>query len=231
MAETICWICGGAANSGEHKTKRTDLRDVFAKATQSAPLFLNSAKFKNRRVPSFDSRLIKSPSRICENCNNKRTQPYDLAWEKLSSWLRAKYKNSKAGTVIRADRLFTYDTARMMLNVHLYFVKLFGCLIKEGNIAIDLSTFSSALLWDKAHPNVYLKFGLGPTLKTGIAVGNSDIRTINTIDKCVMATWIYYVDWMDVMVMYIEDGQKRYGLKGSWHPRLGTNKITLSDFE
>jgi hypothetical protein len=227
----ICWICGEIAKSGEHKTKRTDLRDVFEKPTQSSPLFLNSARFKNRRVPSFDSGLIKSPSLICENCNNNRTQPYDRAWELLSSWLRTMHQHSKAGTIVRADRMFTYDTARKMRNVHLFFVKLFGCHIKEGNIAIDLSKFSSAILAGKAHSNVYLKFGRGPTMQHGKAVSMSDVSTINANERCIFATWFYYVDWLAVMVMFAADGQKREGLKGAWHPRFGTNKLILSDFE
>lgn len=231
MADQICWICGNEAKSGEHKIKRSDLRDVFGQLTQAAPLFFNSAKHKNCRVGSLDARLLKSPALICEMCNNNRSQPYDKAWEHFSAWLRNNHHSTEVGKAVRANRAFPYNTAKLMLQVHLYFVKLFGCHIKEANAAIDLVKFSSAFLTEKAHTNVYLKFGRGPTLPKGIAVGNSDMSMIYDDKKCVMATWIYYLDWMDVMVMFIEDGQRREGIKNSWHPRFGTNKIVISDFQ
>jgi hypothetical protein len=37
---------------------------------------------------------------------------------------------------------FPHDTAREMRNVHLFFVKQFGCLIVEGGISIDLAQIS-----------------------------------------------------------------------------------------
>jgi hypothetical protein len=37
-AKPLCWICNlNEANSGEHKTKRSDLLAVFGKPTQEAP--------------------------------------------------------------------------------------------------------------------------------------------------------------------------------------------------
>jgi hypothetical protein len=37
----LCWICGGLATTGEHKTKKSDLRDVFGKdpPTQAVPSY------------------------------------------------------------------------------------------------------------------------------------------------------------------------------------------------
>jgi hypothetical protein len=232
MAVEICWICKkDVATTGEHNTKRTDIRGVFGDVSQSSPLRLTSATKKNRPVGSLDSKYLKSPSLICANCNNAHTQPYDRAWEKLSPWLRIKLEGSTAGAIVRANRIFPTDTRRMMRNVQLYFVKQFGLKIKEANMPIDLSTFASAICNGKAHPNVYLKFGYGPTLQNQKIVGASDVNTVNDANgRCVFATWLYQVDRLAVMVMFAADGQKREGLKGAWHPRCGTNKLILYDF-
>jgi hypothetical protein len=60
-----CWICGDAATTGEHKTKRSDLRSVFGVPTQSNPLYLHDAAQRNRRIGSLDAKVLKSPGRIC----------------------------------------------------------------------------------------------------------------------------------------------------------------------
>ena len=59
MSETLpkCWICGDAATTGEHKTKRSDLRSVFGIPTQSNPLYLHDAERRNRRVGSLDAKV------------------------------------------------------------------------------------------------------------------------------------------------------------------------------
>jgi len=218
-----CWICGNTGLTGEHKTKRSDLHEVFGAVTQANPLYYHDNKRKNRPIGSLDAKLLKSPSRICANCNNARTQPHDRAWEHLSEALRT--RNMVSGMAVRADRIFSYNTAREMLNVHLYFVKLFGCHIMEGNIPIDITTFGASIMREKAHPNVYLKFGVSPTPITGM----SDVWTTPT--DCTFATWFYKVGNLAVNVMFAIDGEKRNGLIGAWHPKLGTNKLAISDFK
>ena len=50
-----------------------------------------------------------------------------------------------------------------MRYVHLYVVKLFGCMIVEGGVTqIDIGPFASSILNDRIHPNVYVAFGSAP---------------------------------------------------------------------
>ena len=226
-----CWVCGDPANSGEHKTKRSDMKDVFGQPSQSAPLRYHDKTKKNIPIGSLRNKHLKSPSLICSNCNNARTQPYDIAWEKLSKALRSRDPIPAAAGRIRANRIFNYDTRKQMLNVHLYFVKLFGCHIVESKIPINISTFSNAILNNKAHPCVYLKFGYCNTGPFGRHVGMSDIETAQTVDgKCAFATWFYEVANLAVNVMYAEDSENRQGLINAWHPRLGTSKLNIECF-
>ena len=142
----LCWICGkDPATTGEHGTKRTDLRDAFGTVTQGQPLFLHNAKRRNRRVGSLDAKPLKLPGKLCSKCNNERTQPHDMAWEKLSVGLRAWKPAIGPGTVIWPKRIFGADRAQEMLNVHLFFVKLFGCHIAGNNITIGLTGLAEAI--------------------------------------------------------------------------------------
>src|SRR5271167_3034428 len=75
-APLLCWICNrNEANSGEHKTKRSDLLAVLGKPTQETPFYFHDLEKPNRPVKSLDAKILKSPVRICAHCNSTRTQP------------------------------------------------------------------------------------------------------------------------------------------------------------
>ena len=44
------------------------------------------------------------------------------------------------------------------------------------------------------------------------------------------ATWYYWIDKLVINVMFAQDGEKRQGLLGAWHPKHGTNKLRIGDF-
>jgi hypothetical protein len=208
-----CWICGSAGMTGEHKIKRSDLRSLFQPPTQARPLYFHDEKTKNHRIGSLDAKILKL-SCICACCNNTRTQPYDRAWECMSEWLRCREPKIVAGTIIQANQIFPYGTAREMRNVHLFFIKQFGCLIAESGISIDLVSFANAILKDKAHPHVYLKFGCAPSIDDKVIAGRSNMKIVTrTIDgACAFATWLYHVGDLAVNVMYAAHGEQREGL-------------------
>jgi hypothetical protein len=228
--EATCWICGGAGTTGEHKTKKSDLKAVFGKRTQAKPLYFHDAEKKNRRIGSLNSKLLKSLGGICGYCNSTRTQPHDRAWEGMSEFLRINTAIAP-GVMVRANRIFPHDTRRQMLNVHLYFVKLFGCHIVERGILIDIAGFSKAIMNGSAHPNVYLKFGCAPP-EEKVTVGMSDIEAqIRASDQsCAFATWIYDLNGIWINVMFAADGERRLGLEGAWHPRMGGKTLLIADF-
>ncbi len=227
-----CWICGGDASSGEHKTKKTDLLSVFGKWTQANPLYYHDADRANQLVRGPKSDVLKSPSLICAHCNNERTQPHDRAWEVMSSWFRQNLPAMPTGSVVRATRIFPYDTKRQMLNVHLFFLKLFGCALLEaaGKIPIDLEPFASAIMRGRAHPDVYLKFGHGPAI-----VGRANLRNEQTSDKThQIAGWSYLLDGFEVQVLFAKSIASIISewvkATHAWHPRLGTNKLIVADY-
>jgi hypothetical protein len=234
MSETLpkCWICGDAATTGEHKTKRSDLRSVFGIPTQSNPLYLHDAERRNRRVGSLDAKVLKSPGRICPHCNNARTQPHDRAWEKLSVALRTRTPVIAPGSVVRTNRIFRYETAREMLKVHLYFVKLFGCHIAGNGIPLDITGFADAIMNEKAHSCVYLKFGCGRMFAGMPMTGMSDmwLTPAPPGGTSTFATWFYDVETVGINVMFAVAGERRQGLVGAWHPRHGTTKLTMADY-
>jgi hypothetical protein len=129
--EPLCWIYKkNKADSGEHKTKRSDLLAVLGKPSQDQPFYYHDQAKRNRAVGSLDAKILKSPVRICSYCNNAGTQRQDFAWEAMSDRLRS--RRLTVGQSVRCNRIFGYSTKREMIDVHLFFLKLTGCMIAEA---------------------------------------------------------------------------------------------------
>jgi hypothetical protein len=224
-----CWICGSVATSGEHRTKRSDLRALFGTPNQRDPFYFHDAARRNKPVGSLDAKVLKYSKVLCERCNNARTQPHDLAWQDLSGYLRARIPPLAAGDTFRPNRVFPYDTRRAMLNVHLYWVKQFGCAVAERSIPIDLAPFSRAILDEGVHPNLLIAFG--PSFEFPVEhIGASDMETAMFAGKCVFATWFHYIGRLAVNIVYAADGESREGMRHAWHPRFGTKRLVLKEF-
>ena len=231
VAPPPCWICGGPGDSGEHKTKRSDLKAAFGQPTQQQPLFFHDRVRKNQQVGSLDAKLLKSPGRICRHCNSARTQPHDRAWETLSEYFRTAMPALVPGVVVRLNRVFPYDTRQQMLNVHQFFVKAFGCLAIEGFLPIDMAGFAKTIMNDRAHPLVHLKFGI-PSSGTLVTAGRSDVWTLppGADGRANFISWFYSLPHIWVLVMFAAPGERRDGLVGAWHPSTGGKTIKMADF-
>lgn len=229
--EPLCWICNtNKADSGEHKTKRSDLLAVLGTPTQSEPFYYHDLHKANRPVGSLDAKILKSPVRICVHCNNTRTQSHDRAWERMSDRLRS--RQLAVGQWVRCNRIFGYHTKREMLNVHLFFLKLTGCMIAEAkanghDVPIPLDSFSDAIMSGRPHAEVYLEFGR----HDGI-VGRSDLHCW-TVDpgKGVLAAWLYELNTIAVSVIYAQAGRFEQR-RPVWQPRSrgNTKRFRIADF-
>ncbi len=221
-----CWICGANADSGEHLVKASDIRAVFGPVSQIKPLFFHTKERRNRSVPGVRANILKSGARICAKCNNQRTQPHDRAWENLSQYLRSREPFFRVGDRVRLAKVFPGAVRSSMLRVHLYFVKVFGCLILEHDIPINLELFSKALIQETPHPYIYI--GLCPPISRGLkSVGMSDVNTASLHGRVVFAVWYYMSDRFSVRIMYAEPSERRQGLVGAWHPASASKCIRV----
>ena len=228
-----CWICGDPADSAEHKVKRSDLKSVAGNFSQSDPLYVHTATHKNKRVGSLDAKVLKYSPSLCQYCNNTRTQPYDLAWRSLSETLRFRQPPITAGQRIRANKIFPYNTKHEMRHVHLYIVKLLGCILVEGGVMqIDIHPFANAILNNRIHPNVYAAFGPAPKVdgEEKVIASSSDLELALLGQQCAFGASICHVGNLWVRVMYALDGEARQGLVGAWTPRRGSKRLLMADF-
>jgi hypothetical protein len=205
------------------------MRALFGHVHQTQPLYWNSTSRRNERVKGLDASILKFNDVLCSRCNNERTQPHDRAWAALSVYLRSKPK-IRGGDRIDLGKVFPRAVHRSMLQVHLFFVKLFGCAVVENSLPVDIGSFSKAILNVTAHPNVHL--AVSPYID-GIASGSagySDLDTAQLNGRIVYATWQYILDRFSMRIMYAEPTEHRKGLIDSWHPSTIRKCLRVSTF-
>ena len=218
------------ANSQEHMIKKSDLKSVFGKPSKDYPVFFSAGAQKNIKVFGLNSDILKYPANLCADCNNRRTQQHDRAWQILSERLRGGYSPIKPGRIVRLNRIFPYDTSARMCAVNLYFTKQLGCRISAESIPIAISSFSNAILKDKFHPNIFLTFGFAAWAQGRKLTGMSEVNGQVVDGKCVAAAFIYHVNDLAVTISYIENTAGRVALPNCWNPAFNRNRIIFNNY-
>ena len=148
-----CWICDSPADSGEHKAKASDVRSIIGTPTNKIPFHLRMGDEK-LKLQGLDVDLLKWTQKICSDCNNSLSSPYDRAWEKLSSFLQ---KHPNGLPSVNLKTVYGDRFNDKFLNLYLYFAKQFGCYVSNENIGIDLKDFSYSLINKKVISNFYIR--------------------------------------------------------------------------
>ncbi len=203
---------------------------MFSNITQKNPVYYHSADKKNIPVGSTKSDRFKSDALICSDCNNNKTSPHDYAWQKLSEHLRKHPLDKRGPLKIRLSKAFERDIYRNSVNVHLYFVKLFGCRIVEESIPIDIGSFSEAILNNKPNPYIFVHFkkAIGSSLQT---LALTPVHLEHDGQKTIVAAWMYSVGDLNVEILYSPNSACTPFLKRSFHPNCRYKLIEFIDFE
>lgn len=230
----ICWICGASANSGEHVPKSASLREIFGDVSQAKPLFYSNDKKRNRLLQSINSKFVKLRV-LCEVCNSSLTQPYDLAWDQLWRYLSLNESSLKSGAWVRRSQVFGYCSSVSMIDLHLYVVKIMGCVAASQHLNIDMFGLSDAIMRRRPYPWVFFGVGKRMWLKKVKMAGSSDLKVVHdkVTGKCVFAVFfLAMADW-EFQIIYAAPGQLRDGMRNCWNPvsTHSTRRLQLKIFQ
>jgi hypothetical protein len=213
-----CWICGDEATTGEHLIKASDLRSYFGYVDQREPIYFHSDKKRNVPVGSVKSNRFMSQALLCAKCNNERTQPYDHAWEMLSGYIRGNWKLISKSKKVDLSKVFPGCVGQQSLNIHLYFVKLFGCRIVEAKVPIDIKKFSDCLLNRCAHDEIFLVLSKTAYLPNHKIAQITEIQARNIGSVTDKAAWIYTLGELSIQVGYLAKTADDILWPQAWHP-------------
>lgn len=221
----LCWICKlNPGTTGDHNPKKSDLKAIFGQIDPAKPLQYHHRRLrKPAPITSFDNNRLKSSSLICPECNNARTAPHDKAWEQLARFIRSR-RRLAVGQVIKLNQAFPQQRDRQMLNVHLFFCKIFGAKLIESGSPISADSFADAIMNDTPHPHFYLKIVLDNL------VGGSDLDTWPRAHDGLVALAIYRyrMDHFSIACIYALPVENWPQLRGAWHPSQKSLKIPIA---
>jgi len=194
-------------------------------------VFLQRGSATNDRIGSAKAGRLKFSQTICARCNDTLTQPYDHAWEQLSAHLHSRWVEIVRIGLFDLTRAFPGRTRAAALDVHLFFVKLFGCKLREDNISVPLDGFSHALCNRAPHPEVMLQI-VDTSNKYAhlLAARDTPVYTMRNEANQQLdgATWLYEIPPVGVKVHYIRSGTPLIVRGHSWHPNRPSKIVHLS---
>lgn len=225
-----CWICGEEGNTGEHIPKASDLRSYFGLVSQVCPIYFHSKTKPNIPIKSIKSDRFKSKAKICSHCNNTLTQPYDRSWEVFSEYLTTHSASLRRYHKIRLSKVFHQNVTDHSIDMHLYFVKIFGCLIAEHDIPIDIAPLATSLLNRIPHKNIHIGFGSLTTSLNNKCMTVTDLNAVclqraGFTEKVVFGAWMYTIGNIGINIIFNEVANNDEVLADSWHPSIAPSKI------
>lgn len=123
-----CWWCGAPADSREHKYKRSDVVREFGRPPYRGERTLSRLSGDERHEASGpNSPIFQFPASMCARCNGARSQPFDTAWDQLTSYLVANEESILASRSIDLAAAFGPDWSARALDAGRYVVKHLIC--------------------------------------------------------------------------------------------------------
>lgn len=220
----LCWICKlNEGTTGDHDPKMSDLKAIYGSASPKQPLYYNSIHVKNAPVNSLNAKRLKSRALICPNCNTSRTAPHDKAWEQLSTFIRQR-RQIAVGQVIKLHQAFPQNRQRQMLNVHLYFCKIFGAKVIEAGSPFSADSFADAIMTNTPNRHFYLK------IMPDNLVGGSNLDLCRRAHDglVALAAYRYAVAPFSIACIYALPVRDCPPLRGAWHPSQKAIKIQVT---
>lgn len=228
MSHQLCWICGGVADTREHMIKASDIRSVFPAIGKNNPAYINYQKGEVRKtVYAAKSKSLTYKNKICSRCNNDLTQPYDKAWESLSSYIKILKPSANCNCTINLSNVFPATVRSSMKDVQLYFCKMFGCMVSDYKVPFDLTEVASCLLNRKSYNNIELLLvgNSGHTKKKMALI--TPMTAVSMCNKIQYVFWLYNVNVFSVVVAYSAGIGSVPGFKFGWHPDRVGKKVTI----
>lgn len=157
----ICWWCGKQADSKEHRHKKSDVKFLFGNKLEGLPVIIRNDNKVDVQGPN--SRFLKFPKVLYQNCNNKRSQPFDRAYDSFIKYVLKNYEEILEKRILDFSCIEKNNTLEFKQNVLRYLTKSFCCRLASNNFSIEPNIIEF-LDYKKTINFLYFKFELRPDL-------------------------------------------------------------------
>jgi hypothetical protein len=126
-----CWWCGAAADSREHRYKRSDLVREFGKPPYRGGQALVLSGTPRRGISGPNSDAFKFAANLCRRCNNERSQPFDEAYDRFMAYLASHRRVIARAREIDLREIFGPAWKAEAVQLIRYYGKHIGCRITD----------------------------------------------------------------------------------------------------
>ena len=225
-----CWICGEPADTREHRLKASDLQQTFGPISESRPIFQPTGSGTTKIIKSPRADRLKYRAKICNRCNSSLSQPYDLAWQKVSVYLDRVARSPVRRTRLDLCRALGGNSSELRVALQLFFAKQWGCIAIDQRIDVDTSRIASCLRSAQAYPHLYLSF-LPLRGAYGESVFTTNVRAIDVDGTIRFAYWYYRAGRLAVNVTYSTDPRFKSVLTNHWNPLDSSHNVPVGSAE
>jgi hypothetical protein len=134
-----CWWCGATADSREHKFKRTDLTRMW---DDEDGLMWGSRGPRLTRVRSPRSQVAKFAANLCQRCNNERSQPFDVAYDKFAEYVWNNTDLLWRSRYLDMEVIYGRDRPTGVVDLARYVAKHLGCRMSTDGYAVPASVIA-----------------------------------------------------------------------------------------
>ena len=181
--EDLCWWCGNAADSGEHKYKKADLVREFGKGPyKDANELVRGIEGQLRRIQGPNSKEAKFENNLCQTCNNEKSQPFDTTYDEFAEYIRRNEQNIIATRQFKFSEIFGGDWKDYRLNLLRYYVKHICCRLAAAGILVGKEVID---FLNGEQDLKFLKINL--EIREDIAAMMDGLRKVGMDDGCL---WI-----------------------------------------
>lgn len=130
-----CWWCGSAELTGEHKFKRKDLERLYGKGVDFKKLCISIIDYRSNKSPkklqSAKSIYAQFEKSLCPECNNSKSQPFDLAYDRMIEYYLENEELIKSKKSIDFSKVYGEKWKEGKENLFRYIMKHIGCRLSE----------------------------------------------------------------------------------------------------
>ena len=129
-----CWWCGNHANSAEHKYKKSDLKTLFGagRYNNERSLIIASKGKKDLKLKGPNSKFVKFSPSLCEDCNNNKSQPMDIAYSEFIAHIAKNFLSSPPD-IIEIDNIWKKDQQDKIKCFFQYLTKNICCRLIDAH--------------------------------------------------------------------------------------------------
>lgn len=188
-----CWWCEKRpAVTGEHEFKRTDL----ARLMGDGGTLLWGERGRNTREIRGASGMtrdrygvIKFPKSLCETCNNKRSKPFDNAYDTYSSYVSQTWL--RIMPVVDFAQIFGRDWEEPTLSLARYYGRHFGCRMVRAGLPVPTSLrefLDGSTDMPDAHMALITTDTVHKAYKSGLSISPDYVETDRAMTR--ITTWV-----------------------------------------